>query len=69
MSATRRRVPAADVEGMDACVRSLAVAVEVAREWRIDDSVQAHLDAELEAISEQWERMRGPLPPAPEEEA
>lgn len=67
MSATQKRADAEWIAGMDACVRSLQAAVEVARDWRIDDSVQAHLDAEAEAIAEHWARVRGPLPPDPEE--
>jgi hypothetical protein len=65
VSVTQRAVSAAEVEGMDACIRGLAYALGLA-ERNADDL--SYVRNEVEAITEHWERIRGPLPPDPEEQ-
>lgn len=67
MSVSQRRISAGQIEGMDACIRDLAVIVEQAREWSIGDPVLAFLESGVEGITEQWVSMRGRIPEAVEE--
>lgn len=63
MMATTTRASAEWITGMDCCIRGLGHALAQAREFNIDDIPLASMESEVEAITEHWERVRGPMPP------
>lgn len=68
MSVSQKLVTGEQVEGMDACIRGLGYALKAAGEQNPEADL-AYIANEVEAITEHWERLRGPMPPDPEEEA
>ena len=62
----QRRVNAEQVTGMDECIHGLTHALALAcdRYPNITVTEIAFLESEVEAITEHWARIRGPLPPS-----